>query len=100
MSAGPSTRFCARIDRAPGALERLLQPFTVIGAVPRNMVLRPAGAGGTFVVMEIAGPDAERCAVLAERLRQMPCVHGVRFFCLGSVAARRPRAIDALCAVA
>ncbi len=72
-----SARICVRAQAAPGVLERLLQPFTVLSLVPERLVLRPA-AGGVFVVLEASGLDPEKCLSLVWRLRQMPCVLGAR----------------------
>jgi hypothetical protein len=96
-----AARFYVRLAHAPGALERLLQPFTVVGAAPRNMVLRPSGDGTVFVALEVAGLDAERCAVLTRRVLQSPSVRCARFTPPGGGEAQSQACgIDALDAVA
>jgi hypothetical protein len=102
MSAATSIpiRFCVRLDRTPGALERLLLPFTVLGVAPRNMVLRPAAGGTTFVVLDVLGLDPERCAVLTQRILQAPCVRRARFMTMGMETRPCENGIDALDAVA
>ncbi len=96
----PVSRFCVRLDCAPGALERVLQPFTVLSAAPRNMTLRPGGMGASLAVIEVAGVEPDRVLVLAQRLRQMPCVRSVRCVSLVDRVAPQTPAIDALEAVA
>lgn len=71
-------RIFLRIESQPGVLARVLAPFSVAGHAPLALTLRPARGGTAFVVADFEGPDAARAALLAERLRQMPCVVGAR----------------------
>jgi hypothetical protein len=79
-------RLFLRIAGEPGALARVLAPFAVTGHVPHVLLMRPAVRGAAFVVAEFEGPDKSRALLLAEKLRQMPCVLGARFVYRGGSA--------------
>ncbi len=72
-----AARICIHAHAAPGVLERLLQPFTVLSLVPERLVLRPA-AYGVFVVLDVSDVAPEKALSLVRRLRQMPYVLGAR----------------------
>lgn len=67
-----------RIQDTPGAIERVLQPFTVSSLVPRSLAVRLSRSGGLFVWLQFSGISAEHGLSLAARLRNMHCVHAVR----------------------
>jgi hypothetical protein len=71
-------RLFLRIDSAPGTLARVLEPFAVAGHTPRTLFLRAQARGVAFVVAEFEGPAKARAALFTEKLKQMPCVIGVR----------------------
>lgn len=71
-------RFFLRIESAPGALARVLQPFAVAGQAPRALFLRSRKRNVAFVVAEFDGPDRVRALLFKEKLKQMPCVIGAR----------------------
>jgi hypothetical protein len=70
--------FFIRIQAIPGALERVLQPFAVNSLVPRNLTVRPGRSDSLFVWVQFSRIDAGHAVNLAARLRNMPCVCGVR----------------------
>ena len=72
-------RIFLHIESEPGVLARVLGPFSVAGHAPHALMLRRAG-GAAFVVADFAGLDVAQAMLLAERLRQMPCVSGARLF--------------------
>ena len=67
-----------RLERAPGALERVLQPFSVAGLVPARLLLRHSRKNSSFVAARFCDIDCDRAVYLADRLRAVPCAQAVR----------------------
>jgi acetolactate synthase regulatory subunit len=69
--------FFVRLRAEPGAFERALQPFTVSGFVPRQVLMRK-GTSALRLSLSFVGVDADRAAFFTDRLKGMPCVRAVR----------------------
>jgi hypothetical protein len=70
--------FFIRIQAAPWAVERVLQPFTVNGLVPQECSARFGPSDNLFVWLRFSGIEYGRVTSLAARLRNIPSVRGVR----------------------
>lgn len=67
------TRFFVRLAAESGALQRVLQPFTVEGILPAQLTIRRR-EGRFFMVLLVDDVTAERAQHLRRRIAQMPCV--------------------------
>jgi hypothetical protein len=71
-------RIYIRMEKSPGVLARVLGPFAVAGLAPYELLLRPGASDLAFVVADFESLDQDRALLFVEKVRQMPCVTGVR----------------------
>jgi hypothetical protein len=71
-------RIYIRMEKTPGVLARVLGPFAVAGLAPYELLLRPGAGDLAFVVADFESLDRDRAFLFVEKVRQMPCVTGVR----------------------
>lgn len=69
-----TSRFVVRLCAVPGALERVLQPFSVFSLVPRHLTFCSAGDGFAELMVEYDGLAADQAGVLVERIARIPVV--------------------------
>jgi hypothetical protein len=76
------TRFSIHAEAGPSSLPRVLEHFAPHNVVPEGLTaIKVAGGRMIHLMIDVAGMDAARIAIIAEKLRQSVVVNQVVVKC-------------------